>query len=106
MVIMMVWNLLIKVEGDFMKIIFLTLLLTTTAFAQTSYSSADQNTSTSSKGNQNDNGYVNKDAENEDNAFSGEIESTAPMPQNQEEPTELSSGKNATSKKVKTPLDD
>jgi len=89
-----------------MKIIFLTLLLTTSAFAQTSYSSADQNTSANQEGTQMDTGYVNKDAENEDNAFSGEIDGTAPMPQNQEEPTELSSGKNATPKKVKTPLDD
>lgn len=89
-----------------MKTILLTLLFATQVQAQSSYSSADQNTSANKEGTQLDTGYVNKDAENEDNAFSAEMDGTAPMPQNQEEPTELSSGKNATPKKVKTPLDD
>lgn len=82
-----------------MKTIFLTLLLTTSVFAQSTYSSADQNTSANDEGTQGDTGYVNKDHEKE-------MDSTVPMKQEQEERERDSSGKNATRKRVKTPLDD
>ncbi len=82
-----------------MKIIFLTLLLTTSALSQTSYSSADQNTSANDEGTQGDTGYVNKDHEKE-------MDSTVPMIQEQQEREKEPSGKNATRKRVKTPLDD
>jgi hypothetical protein len=89
-----------------MKYFFLLLLITSTAIAQSSYSSADQNTQNNDEGSQNDTGYVNKDLENDDVEFSAEMDGTAPMPQNQEEPKELSSGKNATPRPSKRPIDD
>lgn len=84
-----------------MKLFFLIFVFSLSAYAQnSSYSAADQNSSTNTEGSsQMDTGYVNKDAENK------ELNS-ASMPQNQEEPGGLTSGKNATRKKSKTPLDD
>lgn len=75
------------------------ILLSISSFAQSSYSSADQNTSANDEGTQGDTGYVNKDHEKE-------MDSTVPMKQEQEEREKDSSGKNATRKRVKTPLDD
>jgi len=90
-----------------MKIIFFILLLSASALAQTSYSSADQDTSTNTEGqSQMDTGYVNKDAENDELKSATSMDNSASMPQNQEEPKDLTSGKNATLKKSKTPLDD
>jgi hypothetical protein len=103
---MMVPLLLIKVEGVFMKIFFLVLLFSASVFGQSSYSSADQDTQLNEEGTHLDSGYSNKDVENKDVKFSGSIDNTAPMSQNQEEPRELSSGKNATRKRAKSPLED
>lgn len=90
-----------------MKIIFLLLFVTTSGFGQSSYSSADQDSSTNTEGSsQMDTGYVNKDAENDDLKSSNSMDNSVSMPQNQEEPKDLTSGKNATPKKSKTPLDD
>lgn len=75
------------------------IFLSFSSFAQSSYSSADQNTTANDEGTQGDTGYVNKDQENE-------MDSTVPMKQEQEERERDSSGKNATRKRVKTPLDD
>lgn len=84
-----------------MKLFFLILIISLSAHAQnSSYSAADQNSSTNSEGSsQMDTGYVNKDAENKDL-------NSASMPQNQEEPRGETKGKNATRKMSKTPLDD
>lgn len=91
-----------------MKLFFLFFILSTGAFAQnSSYSAADQNASTNTEGSsQMDTGYVNKDAENDELKSSDSMDNSASMPQNQEEPRGLTSGKNATLKKSKTPLDD
>jgi hypothetical protein len=89
-----------------MKTFLLTLLISLPVMGQSSYSAADQDTQNNGVGTDLDSGYVNKDAENNEVDFSGEVSGTAAMPQNQEEPTELSSGKNATPKRPKTSLDD
>lgn len=91
-----------------MKTLILLLTISLPALAQnSSYSAADQDASTNTKGSsQMDTGYVNKDAENDELKSPTSIDNSASMPQNQEEPKELTSGKNATPKKIKTPLDD
>lgn len=91
-----------------MKLFFLILVLSLSAYAQnSSYSAADQNASTNTKGSsQMDTGYVNKDAEDADLKSFDEFDNSTSQPQNQEEPRDLSKGKNATKKMSKTPLDD
>lgn len=91
-----------------MKLLLFCLLFSISSFAQnSSYSAADQNASTNTEGSsQMDTGYVNKDAENEEMNAAESMDNSSSFPQNQEEPRELNSGKNATLKKSKTPLDD
>lgn len=89
-----------------MKYLFLFIFSMTHAIAQSSYSAADQDTQNKETGTELDTGYVNKDAENQDMNFSGEMSSTASKSQNQDEPSELSSGNNASKKRVKTSKDD